>query len=187
MESTISLTAAALATQVVLLAIVFVATLSTTQDAWYTSRPRARPWNVFAVYSLSSIAPVAFSSEIVGASGNMIGAVEFAGIALSTSMLAVFLINIVFVGYLTLLTGGTRHSHFTPVLLTLPALSIFLRLTFQQIGLYVFLISVALALGFAAEARRDEESSSGASYWFIAVACLILTTGVGYVTRPATQ
>jgi hypothetical protein len=85
--------------------------------------------------------------------------------------------------FLIALTGGSAISPFTPMLLVIPTLSIFLRLpatAFISHGVIVGLFFLTL---LHPQFIRGVEGVRR-SFAFMSIFCLVITLLTGYITRP---
>ncbi len=99
-----------------------------------------------------------------------------------TAINSVFVADLVLVGYLMFVTGGSRDSPFIPVLFTVPALAIFLRVSPGAFVSFAIL-AAALYLILLVETLRQPPSSMKATA-FMSIACLAISMFTGYITRP---
>jgi len=102
----------------------------------------------------------------------------------STALLVVFLADIACCVILVMGTGGSYRSPFSPVFFILPALAFFLRESPHRIVIYTGFICASFSVSLAAHDNREGGESPTDAYWFVSIACLILSTTIGYVTRP---
>lgn len=136
--------------------------------------------------ALFSIGALFFSDEFSKIYSPMFGDTNLSVIKWSTAICAVFIANTIAVNRLVALTGGSMASPFTPVYFMLPALAIFLREPTGRVVFYLLLVIILFSLNF----RHDSQSSKIVSrkklaYWFVALSCCILTTYIGFITRPS--
>lgn len=144
------------------------------------------PWIVVG-FSLLTTGALLFSEPYSTLWKPLLGDLGVPAIRSSTALLVAFLADIIVVFWLTALTCGAS-SPFVPVYFILPALAIFLRQGFGRVVWYVILISILFSIGFVETLSSPESAKSLArrqvAYWFVSVACFVLATFIGYVTRP---
>jgi hypothetical protein len=194
----LNITAAALLTQLLLLVgIFFGAAILKRGDVSHKYRPlrvveplftplSPLPWLV-GVLALVTLVPLSLSDDFTPLVEPMLGGLALPSIAAGTSRLVMFLTDILIIGLVVFLTGGSRQSPFTAIFFILPALAIFLREPSSHLVLYLLLVSTWFTVGMGRERLSDEivaERALVVSYWFVAIYCLALTTFVAYVTRP---
>lgn len=120
----------------------------------------------------------------------MLGGAGVPPISAARATAVVFFFDMLLVGYLVAISGGSANSPFLSALFMMPALAIFLRasptvfllLAFTALTLYVILFFVpnrSLTLGTE---QLDRSRSATA---FVNIACLVLSMFTGYITRPA--
>jgi hypothetical protein len=153
---------------------------------WEARVSRSMPWIVGA-FSLLTTGVLLFSEPYSNLWKPLLGDLGAPSIQSSTALLIAFLSDILVVFMLTALTGGA-FSPFVPVFFILPALAIFLRQGFARVVWYVILISILFSVGFLETYSAPEGPMAGArrnfAYWFVSIACFVLATFIGYVTRP---
>ena len=192
--SALNLTTALLITQFVLLAIVFVGILFLRAGENALSpfsdnpRPATKQFPSFLLgFALVTLACIAFSQDFVLLSRPVFGDLEFPSLAQSDAFLVVFTLNIFGAGLLMNVTGGAKDSPFAAVLFALPALAIFLR---EPPGRYFTYTAFAVVLFLAFQKPRGlgaavvQNSKHQATFNFVTLGVLALSTLVGYVTRP---
>ena len=101
------------------------------------------------------------------------------------AMLAAFSTDILLVSLLVAWTGGAQHSAFSPALLLLPSLALFLREPLDHLLWYLAAISIAFTISAL---RRPSDNRSlyirPLAFWFVSMASFFLATGIGFATRP---
>jgi hypothetical protein len=102
----------------------------------------------------------------------------------SNALFIMFTMNIICVTIIVSRTGGSRYSSFSPIYFILPALAIFLREPIGRIVLYTLFVSILFTWNVVRYFESDEVGRDSLAYWFVAIACLILATFIGYITRP---
>lgn len=184
--STVNIAGAALITQISLLAIMALGAMiihfvETTSQ--YNPRYSGLGW-IILVCSLLSLFFLVYSVEFSTLWKPVFRSTEPTLLRWTTSILLMFLINIICVTILVSVTGGSRNSPFTPIYFILPALSIFLREGLSRILLYLALVSLLFSINmFVIDCNRDEGSKKIA-LWVVSIACFALATYIGYITRP---
>lgn len=117
----------------------------------------------------------------------VLGGTSIPTIKTSIAMQVMFIGDISAISYLTWLTGDSQSSPFTTIYFILPALAIFLREPFGRVTFYtVWVIVLFSGTMFALKYKESEDQhrSTAKAYWFISIACLVLTTFIAYITRP---
>ncbi|MFH1080481.1 MAG: hypothetical protein V1766_09520 [Pseudomonadota bacterium] len=139
------------------------------------------------VLALISFGVLFFSDEFSKLWSPLFRGTSFSGIKWSLSILLVFIANILVVSILVRFTWGSIVSPFTPVYFMLPALAIFLRESGGRIIIYLTLVILLFTLNFQNIYLNENGRSSRhiQAYWVISVACFVLITYVGYITRPS--
>ena len=187
----IVLTNAFVLTQFSLLLIVFLGIMvlragETNMSALY-SRPATRRFPfLFAGFALVTIGLLIFSEDVVLSSRPVFGDIELPSISKDTAFLVVFSVDLLGAAFLILLTGGSKDSPFSAILLVLPALAIFMREPPQRFLSYTFVAAVLFLLVQADLAWRtiQENPYHRITFMFVTLSCLGLSTMVGYATRP---
>lgn len=141
------------------------------------------PWAIL-LFTLITAIILIFSAPFAPYWGPLLGDISFSGINQGLSLLITFLATIFEVHWLIGKTGGSARSIFSPVLFSLPALAIFLRDTSWHLGLYVTLIMVTFSWNLLKESEEDRDIENASGLWLIAISCLLLTTFIGFITRP---
>lgn len=141
---------------------------------------------VFAGFSLITLGSLVFSSDILGASATVFGGLQFPSLTRETAFVTVFGLDLLGAALLVSLTGGPRVSAFSPVLLALPALGIFLREPPDRFLSYTFVAALGFVVAEAGSRKDNDEVNRNEAIAFhvVAIACLALSTMVGYATRP---
>lgn len=143
---------------------------------------------VVLVLALMTLIPLMFTRGYSATWGPLLGAGDTLGIARSTSMLIVFLANVGAVHVLVWATGGSRVSPFQAVYFLIPTLALFLREPLGHVLLYLSCVITSYSYLSAKpgleEDRPGEIGIDRFAYWLDAVACLILATYIGFLTRP---
>jgi hypothetical protein len=182
MHPSINVTAAALLTQFFLVIIGSLAAAMMRENP-YAAPVQGKPWAAVVLLAVLTLGPLLLSDDIVGPSRHLLGDLQVRGLPSWIALAAMFVADTLVFAWLVGKTGGTRNSHFTAVLVSLPPLAIFLREPLERLQLYLTLVVCGLLFGVRYE-RREDVTVGPLGYWFILVACLSLTTFVGYATRP---
>ena len=145
------------------------------------------PWIVLG-FSLLTTGALFFSEPYSTLWKPLLGELGAPSIDSSSALLIALVADILAVFWLAQLTSGA-NSPFVPVFFILPALAIFLREGFVRVVWYVILISVLFSVGVLQDARPSskedvDDPRRRIAYWFVSIACFVLATFVGYVTRP---
>jgi hypothetical protein len=184
----INITGAALFAQFSIIFIMFMGSfiLYTCQDyVLRSNRPKylRLPWIILA-FSLISIGCLLFTDEFSKVWAPLFGTLSFPTISWSIALHTTFYLNIACGTVLILLTGGSRHSSFTPLFFLLPALAIFLREPLFHILIYLLMILTIFLISMKwSVLEHSEKEKHNYAYGFVSIACLILSTLIGYVTR----
>jgi hypothetical protein len=189
----VNLTTAFVITQFFLLIIVFsgIVLLSMGEKnlSTFSLRPRQMTRRypfLFAGFALVTIGLLIFSEDVMSYSRPVFGDVQLPSITRNNAFLLVFSTDILGAANLIFLTGGAKDSPFSAILLTLPALAIFLREPPERLLGY----AVTTALLFlclrsdASERTRRGNPHQRIAYTLVTLGCLGLSTLVGYATRP---
>jgi len=185
MESTLTptnITGAALIAQFSILVILAVGSAFLAFDL--DERVKTIPF--ILVLALISFGVLFFSDEFSKLWSPLFGGTNFSGIKWSTAIFIVFIINIVVLSILVAFTGGSMASPFTPVYFMLPALAIFLREPAIRVIIYLAAVILFFSYNFRYIAARSMDNTvmKVRAYWVVSIACFVLTTYVGYITRP---
>jgi hypothetical protein len=178
-----SIIAAALVAQVCI--VVIMATVSALVALGY--RGRGGFSYIVLLLALFTLIPLMLTRGYSSTWGPLLGAPDGAGLSRSTSMVIVFVANIAAVHLLVRLTGGSRESPFQALYFLLPTLALFLREPLAHVLGFLALViaSYSFLSGSASVGDyRNEVSVFRFAYWFGAVACFVLASYIGYVTRP---
>lgn len=189
--SPVNITAAAVITQLLLIVIMVVgAAILKRGEPWspvYHQATSRFPWTILLL-SIITIGALVFSKELTPIWQPLFGGAPFPGVSSSVALFLMFTLDSVCVASLVWFTGGSRQSAFGPVFFILPALAIFLREPLVKLFFYVVLVGVLFSFCLLAadspHGRGEGTRTDRVAYWFVAIACLLLTTFVGYLTRP---
>lgn len=141
---------------------------------------------IVLLFSLATIGLLFFSDEFSNVWKPLFQDFDFSGIKWSHALFSIFILDIVWVSIMVGKTGGSVVSACSPIYFILPALAIFLRETSFRIIIYAFLVILSYTWNLIYNFRDYDENkdSSKLAYWGVSVASLILTTLIGYLTRP---
>lgn len=94
-----------------------------------------------------------------------------------------FLADIACATWIIVQTGGSHTSAFAPIYFVLPPFAFFLRESTDRILIYTALVAVAftIALNFSVE---DNQQDRKLPFWAVSMLCLLLSLGLGFLTRP---
>lgn len=183
----VNITAAALITQFSLTLIMLVAAVLLRTDHghqfWLRREPMA--W-IILLAAMTTIGFLVFSDQFIPIWQPLFGDVPFPSVRSSTAISTIFVVDSLCTALLVSISGGSRVSAFSPIFFMVPALAIFLREPFAWVVAYLLLVSGLFSVCLL-DLLESGESGSGRerlAYWFVAIACLVLTTLIGYVTRP---
>jgi hypothetical protein len=140
-------------------------------------------------FTLFSFAILLASEEIAKIFGKLFEGhgLPIGNLKARTALSLVFTLDILLFGILIVQTGGSKDSPFTPALIMLPSLAIFLRESPERFVMYALATGVVfLILLFPKFSRRapDDNPHYRYSIAFVAIACLALSLFIGYITRP---
>ncbi|MDO8723026.1 MAG: hypothetical protein Q7J31_12510 [Syntrophales bacterium] len=136
--------------------------------------------------TLISFGALFFSDEFSKIYSPVFGGANLSAIKWSTAICAVFIANTIVVYILVAVTGGSMASPFTPVYFMLPALAIFLREPVGRVVVYLLLVIALFSFNFRHNSQNSEIIfRKKVAYWFVALACFMLTTYIGFITRPS--
>ena len=190
----VNITGAALITQISLITIMFLGALILKLKSTASYIPHQFAWIILS-FMLIGTGCLLFSDEFSTIWKPLFGDADLPVIKWSTALLIMFLTNIICVSILVSNTGGSRDSAFSPIYFILPALAIFLRESMGRIILYSVLVSIVFTWNLfrlssmfvwsTYTPQQDEENRNiSIAYWMVSIACLILATFIGYITRP---
>ena len=105
-------------------------------------------------------------------------------ISTNTSVTVVFIADLILVSYFMYLTGGSDESPYTSILLTIPALAIFLRLSASTfISMATLSTFIYLLLLWVSKKSNNHVNTISAKA-FINIFCLFISMLTGYITKP---
>jgi hypothetical protein len=148
-----------------------------------------------AALSLITLGSLIFSSDVFAFARVVFGNASIDGFRTSAVLFINFILTILILVRFIYPTGGTTSSPFTPILYTIIPLAIFLREPFWHILSYMLIVLIAsFACLSAPPIERASVISSDfpdryemrnkRSYIVSATLCLLLTTLIGWITRP---
>lgn len=185
----INITGAALITQLSLIMVMFIGTLMLKESYIPFSRQNYK-WHTLAwiilTLALITLGCLLFSDEFSTIWKPLFGNTSLPVIKWASALFIMFSMNIVCVALLISRTGGLRNSSFSPIYFILPALAIFLREPIERIVIYTLFISMFFTwnlVRYLWSHDTDEVPQASLAYWFVAIACLMLATYIGYITR----
>ena len=112
----------------------------------------------------------------------------FPTLPLSPVITIVFLVNILTSAAVISGTGGSYGSPLSPVLLTIPGLSVLVREPFESVFVYAgvaaFAFLFTLHKRFSIEVKRQDDGPLRSAYFCVTVMCFALTIAIAYCTRP---
>jgi hypothetical protein len=139
------------------------------------------------VFSLVTIGLLFFSDGLSNVWKPLFQKFDFSGIKWSRVLFLIFILEIVWVSIMVWKTGGSVVSACSPIYFILPALAIFLRESSSRIIIYLFLVILSYSWNLMRYTFGDYDQNKGSSklaYWVVSVASLIVTSFIGYLTRP---
>lgn len=177
--SPVNITGAALISQFSIIVIMFIGTAIADKVTHL--------FFIILLLAISSIGCLVFTDEFSKIWSPMLNNLSIPNLYWSKALMIVFLLNILCAFVLVMATGGSKSSPFTPLYFLFPPLAIFLREPLLNIVVYVLLIStlftIKLRVIYTQNTYAEVNRNTGA-FWFVSVACFLLTTFIGYVTRP---
>lgn len=177
-----SIIAAALVAQV---SIILIMVVTSALIAW-GNRGGGGLSYIVLILALFTLIALMFTRGYSAMWGPLLGTGGSVGLTRSASMLFVFLANIVAIHVLVVQTGGSRESPFSSIYFLMPTLALFLREPLIHVLLILALVIVSYS--YLSTYRRfpmyDPVGLHRFAYWLSAVACFVLATYIGYVTRP---
>jgi hypothetical protein len=184
--STVNIAGAALITQISLLTIMasgaiifhFVEITSNFNPRYYVLG------FILLIFSLASTFCLVYSDEFATLWKPVFRSTEPTLLSWKTSITIMFHMDIILVTILVAMTGGSANSPFTPVYFILPALSIFLSESLARIVLYLVFVCIVFTINLFVFNYNDDKRGGRFALWFVSVACFILATYIGYITRP---
>ncbi len=142
--------------------------------------------SLFTAFALLTLGTLIFSVDLLGASQPLFGDIFLPTISRELAFLIVFSADLIWFGLVIGVTGGSSDSPFSSLLVTLPALAIFLHETPTRFLSYSVAAGIVY-MAFQSTPRIDGESRSSnerRASRFVALCCLALSTMLGYATRP---
>lgn len=119
--------------------------------------------------------------------GPMYGIAKSTMMTWSTSLMLVFALDYLLIGALCWQTGSSR-SPFVSLIVSLPALSIFLRESTHRVIAYTVISCVLMAifvLLLSKPSGRDADARWRLAQVVMVACTLVFTTGIGLITRPS--
>ena len=185
MPSDVSIIPTALIAQISILAIMCIGSFLIALD----QREALGAGFIILALTLLTIIPLMLTSGYSAFWTPRFGASPDMGIHHSTSMVLMFLLDILALSLFVWKTGGSLNSPFQAIYFLLPALAIFLREPKNRLLLYFVLITISFSLLMSIVHKRSWYDSSvrihRVAYWFVAVACFALAMYIGYITQPS--
>ena len=186
----VNIAAAAMISQFSLIAIISIGSLIALirEPRFYKGFHYTSIFVLIIIFSGLTIGYLLFSNEISSIWKPLFGDITF-GVATGTQALHfVLLMDIILISLLVNFTGGSKHSIYSPIYFIIPVLAIFLR---DSQGWIIFmLITIIISFSYNLFYRDYFTGGSGAiiennfAFWFISVACFVLATTIGFITRP---
>ncbi len=116
--------------------------------------------------------------------GNLFQGLSINTISPNAAVLTVFIVDIILTGYFIYHSGGSDESPGSPILLTIPALAIFLRLSPDEfITLAIVSALVFISLNFTSR-KTNTWAEAKISRTVIGLYCLFISMLTGYITKP---
>ena len=190
---TLTLTAAFLITQFLLVVTVYLGVLflSWGEDGLHSFHFSKKPatskvTRYLLGFSLLSLACLIFTEEMVSVSQPIFNNVYLPSLTKDDSFLTVFLLDIFGASALMVVSGGGKNSPFSSLLFGLPAISIFLKEPPSRFLIYTILTAIMFWVFFKPLNRYGKEIQSNSNYDLSYKVVTLLTLGVstliGYTT-----
>lgn len=187
----VNIAAAALTTQVGLVVIMFVGAviLRVGDVAPFNREESGSTWLAWVIlpFGLGALAALVFSSDFAATWRPVYRGAQVPLLATPTAILVAFVADILCVAILVGSSGGSRNSPFQALYFVSPALAIFLREPFGRVTSYTGLVVILFLFQLSSVPRRETDSYLKAetlSYGVVSALCVLLTTLIGYITRP---
>jgi len=185
MQIDAAITATALIAQVSILAIMCIGSFLIALD----QREALGAGFIILALTLLTIVPLMLTSGYSAFWTPRFGGSPEIGIHHSTSMVLMFVLDILALSLFVWKTGGSLNSPFQAIYFLLPALAIFLREPKSRLFLYFALVTISFSLLMPLVHKHSWYNSSvrihRVAYWFVAVACFALAMYIGYITQPS--
>ena len=107
---------------------------------------------------------------------------QFSGFPWEWAILLVWILDISLLGSLVCYTGGALSSPFTSLFFVFPTIALFLHESGLRLILYTTLVVIIFTISILQ--TEEEKSRSTLSFWIVSVSSFVLTTGMGFFTRP---
>lgn len=190
---TLTLTAAFLITQFLLLVTAYLGVLflSWGEDGlhsfYFSKKPAtAKVTRYLLGFSLLSLACLIFTEEIVSVSQPIFNNIYLPSLTKDDSFLTVFLLDIFGAAALMVVSGGGKNSPFSSLLFGLPALSIFLKEPPSRFLIYTIITAIMFWVFFKPLNRYGKEIQNNThydlSYKVVTLLTLGVSTLIGYTT-----
>ena len=144
-------------------------------------------WKGVVFLALLTIGPCLFINELVVISEPLMSSIAPPGVSSEHALAFVIIVDVVFFTSFIRRTGGSTNSPFVPILLTIPALALFLREPHDRVILYLVLTCLGFSRGFWADTylwRVYFQQPGKTAMWFTSIASLVISTVVGLITAP---
>lgn len=187
----INVAGATIVIQLSILIIMFVGLFLFRRDPHpHAPKWREIPYALIVILAILSIMSIVMTKEFYAVWSPIMGDFQLPTINRDFGFLTVFILDIVVTSILIFLTGGVRSSPFTAILFMLPTLAIFLRE--PPVRFVSYSILVGLIYFFSSKFTSTvvnptwgvEVDKELASNRWVNITCLIMSTVVGFITRP---
>ena len=188
----LNVAAATLLVQLILIALLAITTSLCRSQKWEANELRIlggrfSPGSKLYRSPTLFVALVTFAVLLISDDLYLIWSPIFQGVGINTmssftAISVVFVLDLLLVGYLIFVTGGSRSSPFLPALFTIPPLAIFLRLPPSMFFSYAALATIVYLLLLSP--RSEDPRPGQMAGAFLSIACLLLSMFTGYITRP---
>ena len=135
-------------------------------------------------FSLSTMGLLLFSDQLSSVWRPLFGGAGFNGLPWSLALATVFVADAVWIAIMVARSGGSMDSAFSPVWYILPPMALFLREPGGRLILYLVVITILFSYNLYAPLNPSRQGRHKIAYWTVSIACLVLTTFIGYITRP---
>ncbi len=185
----VNITGAAFITQLSLVVIMFICAGALAWGNVYTSGEHFNATLIMIIIitlTLITFGCLAFSDEFSRIWQPLFGGTTMPLLRWSAALFIMFTLDIIGVTLMVAGSGGSQISGFSPIYFILPALAIFLREPLGRIIFYLILISIVFSINLSKSLRAENIGGrmGRIAYWFVSIACFVLATFIGYITRP---
>jgi hypothetical protein len=135
-----------------------------------------------AALAIVSIIFIGLTDTLSGLWRPIADTMPFRGIPWEGVLLTIWIVDIFLLAGLTWHTWGSHLSPFSSLYFVFPTIALFLHEPRQRVILYTGLV-IALYSITSTKKPEEEIQTTRLCFWFVTVACFVLTTGMGIMTR----